>query len=144
VARTKDPNSRSGKIRELIHIFPDYKNKDIAQITGESTNLISFVRSNMYKRRTRKHNVIEVQVDLAEISQPLAMQDSQDQDVNATQVGGQHYKGTAIQPWDYIISNNLGYLEGNVVKYISRWQVRGVEDLKKAQYYLTKLIEANE
>lgn len=61
---------------------------------------------------------------------------------NDTQVGGQHYKSKAIQPWDYIVSNNLGYLEGNVVKYVSRHREKnGVEDLKKAMHYLQKLIE---
>ena len=35
------------------------------------------------------------------------------------QVGGQHYKGCAIQPVEYIYGNNLDYLEGNVVKYIT-------------------------
>lgn len=64
---------------------------------------------------------------------------------NATQVGGQHYKAKAIQPWDYIVANELGYLEGNVVKYVSRWKDKGgIEDLKKAMHYLTKLIEVNQ
>jgi hypothetical protein len=63
---------------------------------------------------------------------------------NSQQVGGSHYKDKAIQPWDYIASNGLGYLEGNVVKYVSRWREKGgLEDLKKAQHYLTKLIEVN-
>jgi hypothetical protein len=58
------------------------------------------------------------------------------------QVGGNHYKDKAIQPWDYIIANDLGYLEGNVVKYVSRWKNKnGIEDLKKAQHYLAKLLE---
>lgn len=62
-------------------------------------------------------------------------------DVNEKQVGGTHYK-TAIQPWDYIAVNNIGYFEGNVIKYVSRWrQKNGVEDLKKAVHYLQKLIE---
>jgi len=39
---------------------------------------------------------------------------------NKIQVAGQHYKKLAIQPWDYIIANKLGYLEGNIVKYVSR------------------------
>lgn len=59
-----------------------------------------------------------------------------------TQVGGSHYKDKTIQPWDYIIANDLGYLEGNVVKYVSRWKNKnGIEDLKKAQHYLAKLLE---
>jgi hypothetical protein len=63
---------------------------------------------------------------------------------NAQQVGGAHYATKAIQPWDFIIANNLGYLEGNIVKYVSRWKDKGgVEDLKKAQHYLQKLIEVS-
>ena len=36
------------------------------------------------------------------------------------QVGGQHYKGCKIQPVEYIHANGLDYLEGNVIKYITR------------------------
>lgn len=63
---------------------------------------------------------------------------------NDVQVAGTHYKGKAIQPWDYIVANNLGYLEGNIVKYVSRWKDKGgVDDLKKARHYLDKLIEVS-
>jgi hypothetical protein len=62
---------------------------------------------------------------------------------NAKQVGGAHYQ-KSIQPWDYIIANKLGYLEGNIIKYVSRWKDKGgVQDLKKAQHYLEKLIEVS-
>jgi hypothetical protein len=61
---------------------------------------------------------------------------------NEKQVGGSHYKDTAIQPWDYITSNGLGFLEGCIVKYVSRYKDKGgIEDLKKAQHFLEKLIE---
>ena len=61
---------------------------------------------------------------------------------NDVQEGGSHYKTKAIQPWDYITANNIGYLEGNVIKYVSRWRDKaGVGDLKKARHYLDKLIE---
>lgn len=60
---------------------------------------------------------------------------------NETQVGGSHYKDKAIQPWDFIVSNELGYLEGNVVKYVSRYKDKGgIDDLRKARHYLDKLI----
>ena len=63
---------------------------------------------------------------------------------NDVQVSGTHYKSKSIQPWDYIVGNNLGYLEGNVVKYVSRWKDKGgLDDLKKARHYLDKLIEVN-
>lgn len=63
---------------------------------------------------------------------------------NSTQVAGGHYKEKPIQPWDYIAANDLGYFEGNVVKYVSRWKDKGgVEDLRKARHYIDKLIELN-
>ena len=61
---------------------------------------------------------------------------------NEIQVGGDHYKAKPIQPWDFIAANQLGYFEGNIVKYVSRWKDKGgINDLKKARHYLDKLIE---
>lgn len=61
---------------------------------------------------------------------------------NDMQVGGDHYMDRQIQPWDYIVSNDLGFLEGNIIKYVTRWKYKnGVDDLRKAQHYLAKLIE---
>lgn len=61
---------------------------------------------------------------------------------NQHQVKGTHYKTKVIQPWDYIASNNIGYFEGNVIKYVSRWKEKdGVADLQKALHYIQKLIE---
>ena len=63
-------------------------------------------------------------------------------DPHKAQVGGTHYVDMAIQPVEYIQKNNLGFLEGCVVKYVSRWKVKnGSEDLKKARHCLDMLIE---
>ena len=60
----------------------------------------------------------------------------------ATQVGGGHYKDMAIQPVEFIHANGLGFFEGNVVKYVSRWRKKnGVADLEKARHYIDLLIE---
>jgi len=62
-----------------------------------------------------------------------------------TQVGGNHYKEMSIQPIEYIMKNNIGIMEGNAIKYISRWRSKGgIEDLKKARHYLDMLIEFEE
>lgn len=59
-----------------------------------------------------------------------------------TQVGGSHYKQFAIQPTEFIYKNNLGFLEGNAIKYLTRWKIKGgLEDLKKARHYVDMLIE---
>jgi len=61
---------------------------------------------------------------------------------NDIQHGGEHYKMKTIQPWDFIVANSIGFLEGNAIKYLTRWREKGgIEDLKKAQHYIDKLIE---
>ena len=58
------------------------------------------------------------------------------------QVGGDHYKNLAIHPAEYIHANNIGFFEGNVIKYVSRWrQKNGIADLEKAAHYIDLLIE---
>ena len=57
------------------------------------------------------------------------------------QVGGSHYKDLRIQPVEYIHANKVGYFEGNVIKYVTRWRGKnGLEDLRKARHYLDLLI----
>lgn len=64
------------------------------------------------------------------------------------QVGGDHYKSMKIQPVEFILANELGFCEGNVIKYICRYKQKGgVQDLKKVVHYaelLIKQIEDNE
>ena len=58
------------------------------------------------------------------------------------QEGGSHYKDLAIQPVEYIHANGLGFCEGSVVKYVTRWRAKnGIADLKKARHFLDLLIE---
>ena len=59
------------------------------------------------------------------------------------QVGGNHYKDMPIQPIEYIIKNGLGFCEGNVVKYITRYNNKGgIEDIEKALHYCELLLES--
>ena len=40
-------------------------------------------------------------------------------------------------------SNNIGFIEGNVIKYVTRHKAKnGLEDLQKAQEYLNRLIQS--
>ena len=58
------------------------------------------------------------------------------------QVGGDHYKKHKIQPIEYIHANNLPFIEGNIVKYITRWREKnGVKDLEKVKHYVDLLIQ---
>lgn len=61
------------------------------------------------------------------------------------QVGGSHYKDLPIQPVEYILKNNIPFIEGSVIKYVSRWRSKnGVEDLQKARHFLDILITNEE
>jgi|TARA_R110001606_G_scaffold130114_3_gene265145 hypothetical protein len=58
------------------------------------------------------------------------------------QVGGTHYEKLKIQPIQYILENKLGYCEGNIIKYITRWKDKnGIEDLRKIIQYAEFLID---
>lgn len=58
------------------------------------------------------------------------------------QIAGDHYKKMRIQPFEYIHANNLGFAEGCVVKYVSRWKSKGgLDDLRKARHFIDLLIE---
>ena len=60
----------------------------------------------------------------------------------STQGGGSHYKDLKIQPVEYNHANNIPYMEGNVIKYVTRWRAKGgIKDLEKARHYIDLLIE---
>lgn len=60
------------------------------------------------------------------------------------QIGGSHYKDYVIQPVEFSTKNGLGFIEGSVVKYISRHNKKtgkGRQDLEKIKHYIDLLIE---
>lgn len=60
----------------------------------------------------------------------------------SVQVGGGHYKDMTIQPVEFIHANGIGYMEGNVIKYVTRWRKKnGIADLEKARHYIDLLIQ---
>lgn len=80
-----------------------------------------------------------------QIRKKLMSSPEQKQSALAQQVSGNHYKDKAIQPVEYIHANSIGYLEGNVIKYVTRWrQKNGIADLLKAIHYIQLLIELEE
>lgn len=58
------------------------------------------------------------------------------------QINGTHYKDLPIQPVQYIHANKMGFCEGNIVKYITRYRSKGGKaDLLKVIHYAQLLIE---
>jgi hypothetical protein len=56
------------------------------------------------------------------------------------EVGGDHYKRFKIQPIEFIVANNIGFCEANVIKYVCRHDFKnGEEDIDKAIHYLELL-----
>jgi hypothetical protein len=60
---------------------------------------------------------------------------------NDYQIEGDYYK-TEVEHWDYVVENNIPYLEAMIIKYLTRWRMKdGHKDLRKAQHFLQKLFE---
>lgn len=70
--------------------------------------------------------------------------------VDSIQIGGDHYKTMAIQPWnalkEWMTEEQFsGFLKGNAIVYLARCDSKGgLEDIKKARHCLDKLIEVSE
>ena len=67
---------------------------------------------------------------------------------NTYQVGGQHYKTMAMQPWDVmeaVLTRDefIGFLKGNIIKYSMRdgRKADSLHDADKAKHYRQKLAE---
>jgi len=55
-----------------------------------------------------------------------------------------HYNKYKITPLEFILQNEIPFVEGNIIKYICRWKDKnGIEDLRKAKEYIESLIEYN-
>jgi hypothetical protein len=144
------PNSYAVKIRAMLDLHPDMSPHAVAAELGcKVQNVYQTTSADKLRRSAKKPKPVKVVYEKKTTPSIDAVSTPEEEEAfnaiaNSLQVGGSHYKDKAIQPWDYIASNDLGYLEGNVVKYVSRWREKGgLEDLKKAQHYLTKLIEVN-
>ena len=54
-----------------------------------------------------------------------------------------YYQKGSIEVTDYITSNDMSFVEGNIIKYVTRYKDKsGIQDLRKARWYLDKLIES--
>ena len=61
---------------------------------------------------------------------------------SSPQEGGNHYQKHKIQPYTFIMANELNFFQGNVIKYVVRYKDKnGIEDLKKIIHYCELEIE---
>ena len=63
-------------------------------------------------------------------------------DALSRQVAGSHYKDLAIQPVEFITKNQIGFLEGNAIKYLVRHGAKGGSaDVRKAIHYCELILQ---
>ena len=67
------------------------------------------------------------------------------ENMSEQQINPSHYKQGKIEVIDFILDQKMDYLTANVQKYLARWRFKdGLCDLKKARWFLDKLIEQQE
>jgi len=93
------------------------------------------------------HTVMSENISILSTS-PMDIVDKYHEDKKDPVAKPAHYNIGTIECIEYLKDNMpkeafIGYLEGNVKKYLHRWRykVKPTEDLKKAQWYLDRLIK---
>ena len=139
----------TAKIRAFILENPKISSSFIAEKFGVKSTYVSTIKWKL--KQTPKKNVEKAQKPLImEYTPPLEVTKPYVSFVHAADPvnNPSHYKDGGIETIDYIEAKRLGYHLGNAVKYISRAGKKGtnqgLEDLKKAQWYLNRAIEKNE
>jgi hypothetical protein len=57
-------------------------------------------------------------------------------------INPRYYNKGKIQVTDFIEDQKLSFIEGNIIKYTCRYKDKsGIQDLRKARWYIDKLIE---
>ena len=58
------------------------------------------------------------------------------------QIGGSHYKSLVMQPIEFIVKSNLSFIQGNIIKYITRYKNKnGKQDIEKCIHYANMAID---
>ncbi len=138
--------TKASRIRKLL--AKGMTAGEIAKAVPSTTRQDVWVLKYRDKRKDKKYlpkPVPAVYVATPEEEEAIQAIVEKQKSANAVQIGGEHYRGKDIQPWDAIHAWGLGFFSGNVIKYVARHREKnGIEDLKKARHYLDKLIELME
>lgn len=138
---------RTNKTVQVIEMTKQgFKPKEIAKKTGINVRYVYSIRSANKKKKIKPlssyERLLKDSLAQARSEQPrIRMQASPSADmVNHPP----HYTAGGIETIDFIEAKKLGYNLGNVVKYITRSDLKGdcLKDLEKAQWYLTREINS--
>ena len=103
----------------------------------ENKNMDTYMHhcDSLYKEKAMNHD--------ADIDANDAISGDIDNSIRPSHYESSNPDVPPIQMWDYALSQNLGFFEGNIIKYVSRWRNKGgVQDLQKAMTYLQRLIDS--
>lgn len=139
---------------EQLELFPKFKLGQTIYVEGNAAiiELVTRINENYYQNNyvydirfvngTLIQKVPEGMLKGELVNYSTFTQEYSDPAVFEKDVTKQnHYTQFKIQPAVFIGENNLGYFEGNIIKYVCRYKKKnGIEDLKKARHYLDMLI----
>ena len=124
---------------ELLAANPDIAPKQIAKKLGVKVSYAYLLRKKARDKQQERDETNELIDMLGRIAEPAP--EPKPTSPLDVQVGGEHYKTMAIQPVEFITANNLGFLEGCIIKRISRWRSKdGIKDLNKIKHEVDLLI----
>ena len=129
-------NNKATKVRNTIFAEPNWTNKDVAKYLGVSESYVWIIRRQM------AHNIGDVAHTPTEAPKPVS--------VNDIQMGGDHYKQHAVQPWDVFdtwpTEQRIGAYRANCTKYVMRLDSKDTPLLnaQKLAHYAQKLVEVLE
>lgn len=160
--------SKTEKVRQYLQQFPSASAAEVSKKFKISAPYVYVIRSQMKKAATKakKINVSAKAegVDINKVHKKAVTKEEYWKSAAAKQIkelaitlhekahdpvnNPAHYTDGGIETIDFIEAKRLGYHLGNVVKYISRASKKGtntgLEDLRKAQWYLARAIEKND
>lgn len=126
--------TKSAKVIRYIKKNPNVKASEVAKATGVSVSGVYQIVHKAKAAATKASKPMKV-IAISTSNKPLMTKADM---VNHPP----HYKAGGIETIDFIEAKNLGYHLGNVVKYVSRADLKGakLEDLQKAKWYLDRAI----
>ena len=130
--------TRAVEVLDLLARYPNAETWWVADIAGCSDRTVQRIKKKK-REEADEHTLNTIHTN---INKAFNHPHPEKQTALDTQVDGDHYKKLKIQPVEYIHANGIGFFEGNVIKYVTRWRDKGgVKDLEKAIHNIQLLIE---
>lgn len=139
--------SKAQKVREYFRKHPLATPKEVGAKFDVAMPMVYKIRKEEQADFIERSNAPIIETGWVNEQTPKPFTPSNKAD--DLQVGGDHYKNMGVQPWKAMESwlspaEFQGFLKGNAIKYLARCNSKGgIEDVKKAQHYIAKLVEVS-